>query len=531
MSAGLPALLWLEGKHLRAELNFWLWAAGTDLDETRDVVERIYLVYLVVIAGVAITSCWLWLLGLVTGAAQAADPVTATLTHELAQLLAGTVLVLPVFAAMSWSVRAAWRAPWTPTPPDAAWLAQLNISTCVWSAVELAKRALGRLLLFGCGGYLVAAYATAAAEHAVSVSACLPYAAALGLTGVAAYALSWTVGIIRLHLGRRRRLPLTLAALAASITLLVLSVVAMPACQRVAAALLAENLIYVGVAGAGCFAAILLAMIAAHMITPAALTREASVDASLYAVRRMAVYNPKAYRALMKSRRRSLKTPRLRMPRAQGQLIILARSSVSVLRHYETLPALVATGVLVVPAGVMLLSGALAETSAALGMLGGATGARVLGAASWILLAINSTDAPRALARVFIADEQNRFMRDHLPVSTPALFALDVLPGLAIVVLSSTIVGACMGALGVPAGEAIDCTLRMLALDIALACIGSLDVAEQPSKRMRLSCESATAITAIVIAVISALMADGDVLFAFWIGAAVAAAMAAVQLR
>lgn len=531
MSAGVPALPWLESKHLRAELNFWLWAAGTDLDEAHDVVERIYLVYLVVIAGVAITSCWLWLLGLVTGAAQTTDPVTAALTHELAQLLAGTALVLPVFAALSWSVRAAWRAPWTPTPPDIAWLAQLNISTAVWSAVELAKRVLGRLLLFGCGGYLVVAYATAAAGHAPGPSACMPYAAALGLGGVTAYALSWAVGVMRLHLGRRRRLPLTLAALAASVAALALSAIAMPAYQRVAAALLAENLIYVGVAGAGCFAAILLAMIAAHVITPAALMRESSADASLYAVRRMAVYNPKAYRALMKSRRRSLKAPRLHMPRAQGQLIILARSSVSVLRHYETLPALVATGMLVVPAGVMLLSGALAETSAALGMLGGATGARVLGAASWILLAINSADAPRALARVFIADEQNRFMRDHLPVSTPALFALDVLPGLAIVVLSSTIVGACMGALGVPAGEAIDCTLRMLALDIALACIGSHDVAEQPSKRMRLSCESATAITAIVIAVISAFMADGDVLFAFWIGAAVAAAMAAVQLR
>ena len=531
MSAGVPALLWLESKHLRAELNFWLWAAGTDLDEAHDVVERIYLVYLVVIAGVAITSCWLWLLGLVTGAAQTTDPVTAALTHELAQLLAGTALVLPVFAALSWSVRAAWRAPWTPTPPDIAWLAQLNISTAVWSAVELAKRVLGRLLLFGCGGYLVVAYATAAAGHAPGPSACMPYATALGLGGVTAYALSWAVGVMRLHLGRRRRLPLTLAALAASVAALALSAIAMPAYQRVAAALLAENLIYVGVAGAGCFAAILLAMIAAHVITPAALMRESSADASLYAVRRMAVYNPKAYRALMKSRRRSLKAPRLHMPRAQGQLIILARSSVSVLRHYETLPALVATGMLVVPAGVMLLSGALAETSAALGMLGGATGARVLGAASWILLAINSADAPRALARVFIADEQNRFMRDHLPVSTPALFALDVLPGLAIVVLSSAIVGACMGALGVPAGEAIDCTLCMFALDIALACIGSLDVAEQPSKRMRLSCESATAITAIVIAVISAFMADGDVLFAFWIGAAVAAAMAAVQLR
>ena len=49
MSFELPALLWLEAKHLRAELNFWLWAAGTDLDEARDVAERVYLAYLVVI--------------------------------------------------------------------------------------------------------------------------------------------------------------------------------------------------------------------------------------------------------------------------------------------------------------------------------------------------------------------------------------------------------------------------------------------------------------------------------------------------
>lgn len=531
MSTGLPALLWLEGKHLRAELNFWLWAAGTDLDETHDVVERIYLAYLVVIAGVAITSCWLWLLGLVTGAAQTADPMMATLTHELAQLLAGTVLVLPIFATVGWSVRAAWRAPWTPTPPDVAWLAQLNISTAAWSAVELAKRALGRLLLFGCGGYFVAAYAAAAAGHAPSPGACMPYAAALGLGSVTAYALSWAVGIMRLRLGRRRRLPLALAALAASIALLALSVIAMPACQRVAAALLAENLAYAGIACAGCLAAVLLALAAAHTITPVALMREASADASLYAVRRMAVYNPKAYRALMKSRRRSLKAPRLRMPHAHGSLAALARSSISVLRHYETLPALAATGALIAPAGAVLLSGALAETSAALGMLGGATGARVLGAASWILLVINSGDAPRTLARVFIADEWNRFMRDHLPISTPALFAFDTLPCFAVVAFSSAIVGACLGAWGVPAREAADIALRMLALDIALACIGALDVAELSSRRMRLSCESATVIIAIVIAVASALAPDGSTSLAFWIGAATASGMAALQLR
>lgn len=530
MSAGVPALLWLEGKHLRAELNFWLWAAGTDLDETHDVVERIYLAYLVVIAGVAATSCWLWLLGLVTGAAQTTDPVTATLTHELAQLLAGTVFVLPVFAAASWSVRAAWRAPWTPTPPDVAWLAQLNISTAAWSAVELAKHALGRLLLFGCGGYFVAAYATAAAGHASSPNACMPYAAALGLGGVTAYALSWAVGIMRLCLGRGRRLPLTLAALAASAALLALSVIAMPACQRVAAALLAENLAYAGIACAGCLAAILLAMVAANTITPAALTREASVDASLYAVRRMAVYNPKAYRALMKSRRRSLKAPRLRMPRAHGSLAALARSSISVLRHYETLPALIATGAFIAPAGVALLSGALAETSAALGMLGGTTGARVLGVASWILLVINSGDAPRTLARVFIADGRNRFMRDHLPISTPALFVLDTLPPFIVATCSSCIVALVLGVVGLPLRIVMDAALCSIALNAALTLIGALEASGQSFRRMRLSCESATAIIAIVIAVASALAPDA-VPFAFWIGTVAATTLAAVQLH
>ena len=505
MSAGLPALLWLEGKHLRAELNFWLWAAGTDLDETHDVVERIYLAYLVVIAGVAATSCWLWLLGLVTGAAQTTDPVTAAFMHELARLFAGTALVLPVFAAASWSVRAAWRAPWTPTPPDVAWLAQLNISTAAWSAVELAKHALGRLLLFGCGGYFVAAYATAAAGHAPSPSACMPYAAVLGLAGVTACALSWAVGIMRIRLGRRRRLPLTLAALAASVAVLALSVIAMPACQRVAAALLAENLAYAGIACAGCLAAILLAMVAANTITPAALTREASVDASLYAVRRMAVYNPKAYRALMKSRRRSLKAPRFAChARTAASPRWRDRQSPCSGTMKRSRPCCHRRAHRTRGRGAAFRR-ARRKQSAALCMLGGTTGARVLGVASWILLVINSGDAPRTLARVFIADERNRFMRDHLPISTPALFVLDTLPPFIVATCSSCIVALVLGVVGLPLRIVMDAALCSIALDAAFTLIGALEASERSLKRMRLSCESATAIIAIVIAVASAL--------------------------
>ena len=531
MFTGLATLFWLEAKHLRAELNFWLWAAGADLDDANDVVERIYLVYLVVIAGAAIGACWLWLLGLVTGAAQAASPEAAALATDIAHMCVGSGLGFPACAAALWSVRAAWRAPWTPTPPDAAWLAQLPVSVAAWSTLELAKRAIVRLLAFGCTGYLIAAFADSLTGGAARIEACLPYATTLGLAGVAAYGLAWAVGLVRMRLGRVRRLPLALGAFAAGTFLIVLSTLALPRYQLAAGALREGGMAPVVFAACLALAALFLSFAMARILPPVTLMREGAADVSLYAVRRMAVFNPKAYRALLRSRRTPHGAPRIPMPRARGVLAVLVRSSVSLLRRYEALPGLIAAGAIVAPLGAWLLSGALAETSAELGMLGGATGGRVLGAASWILIALNSVDAPRALARVFIADERNRFVRDHLPVPTPALFAFDVLPAFAVAALFSAIVGACIGALGTPAGEAADFTVRALALDIALACIGALDAADRSSGRMRLTCESATALVAIAIAGAAALVPGGGAALAFLLGAIIATALAAVQLR
>lgn len=530
MSFELPALLWLEAKHLRAELNFWLWAAGTDLDEARDVTERVYLAYLVVIVGAAVTACWLWILGLVVGAAQASSPQEAALLADLGRLIAGAALVLPATAAAAWTVRAAWLAPWIPSPPDVAWLTQQPVSIISWSAIELAKRIVVRAIACACAGYLVAAFALASAGGAPTLPSCLPYGATLGLACSAAYAIAWVIGITRLRLGRARRPALTIAVLIGAAALVCVAAVLLPTCQNIALDLLHGNL--VPLLGASIFfiAAILFAAVAARMLSPVALSSEAATDASLYAVRRMAVYNPKAYRALTKSRREACRSPRIRMPRAQGSLAILARSSISLVRQIAVIPALIAAGALIAPLGAALLSGTLAQASTTAVILGGETGARILGAASWILLAINSSDAPRTLARVFIADTRNRFFREHLPVSTQVLFVWDVLPGLIVATLSSIVVGCCMGALGVSTDKTFAFVLCAVALDVSFACIGALDVVDLMPKRVRLTCESATAILAIVIAAASALMPNA-VPLAFWIGTVAVATLAAVQLH
>ena len=531
MSFELPALVWLEAKHLRTELNFWLWAAGTDLDEARDVTERAYLAYLVVIVGVAVAACWLWILGLVIDAAQASSPEEAALLANAGPLAAGAALAFPATAVVVWSVCAAWRAPWAPSPPDVAWLTQQPVPIVSWSAIELAKRLVFRVIACTCGGYLVAAFALTATGEAPALPSCLPYAATLGVASSAAYAIAWLVGITRVHVGRERRPMLVIAALIGATGLICASAVSFPAAQEVALDLLRGNPMPLLAASAIFLVAVLSALLAARVLTPATLASEAATNPSLYTVRRMAIYNPKAYRALAKSRRDARRSPRIHLPRAQGSLAILARSSISFIRHIEALPALIATGAFIAPLGVTLLSGSLAQTSSAINLLGGETGARILGAASWILLTINSVDAPRMLARTFIVDMQNRFFREQLPLSTQKLFVFDVLPGFAVTAITSAIIGLCLGALGAPATDAAGFTLCAIALDAAFACIGALDAPVHSLRRSRVTCESATVIVAVVIAVISALVPAGATPLAFLAGTAAATGLAIAQLR
>ena len=244
----------------------------------------------------------------------------------------------------------------------------------------------------------------------------------------------------------------------------------------------------------------------------------------------MAVYNPKLYRSLIKSRRAARRRPIGHMPCTRGTATVLARSAISLVRRYDMLPQLLGAGAVLAPMGVALLSGSLAEMSAASGMLGGATGGRILGAASWLLFALSCSELPRAIARTFTDDMGNRFMRDHLPVSTPVLLALDALPALAVAVVASLLV--CIP-LAWSAGvmSALGAFSSALALDIILALCGALDAAERTPGKLRLSCESALGLSAVTAALIAAVIPTGLAPLAFWITAAAVATMVIRALR
>lgn len=519
MFRGLATVLWLKGRHLRAELNFWLWAAGADLDDTRDAMERIYLLYIVAIAAAAAGACWLWLLGLVCGAAEVEGAEMAALTADLARLAAGAAIAIPAWIGAVELVRAAWRAPWVPTAPDAAWLAQLPVPVAGWSACELVPRLLVRGVVGGLLGYLVAAYAATACGLGAGPGACLPYALAMGLGVSAVHALAWLAGEARIRAGREgRRVPLAVAG-AAAIALAVLPVIAFPQLVAAAGALsegTTEGAAIVLAASAATGICVAAGLLFARTITPAQLTRVAAADASLYAVRRMAVYDPKLYRSLVRSQRSAVRRPFGRMPRARGSAAVLARAAISTVRHCETLPQLLLAGAFVAPLGALLLSGALASQSAALGLLGGEVGARVMGTASWIMLAVQGADVQRALARVFIADTRNRFIRDHLPVSTPVLFAFATLPALAVALVAFAAVSAAGAALGIPAIDALALFLGSAALDLALALCGAASAADPARGRIRLSCEAATAIVAVACALVAALAPAAWYAAGFW---------------
>ena len=531
MYGGLSTMLWLKRKHLRAGANFWLWAAGADLDDTRDLSERIYLLYVAVIVCGCAVACWLWILGLVTESARADSPEMAAATADVAPLVAGAALALPVCAAALWSVRAVWRSPWAASAPDAAWLAQTPVALAGWNLVELVPRMAARSLVGGAAGYLVAVFAATALGAQIDPTTCLPYAVTAGLMTGAAYTLAWIVGEIRLRMAGRRRLALVCVIAAAGIALVVTAVALLPRFTGLAHALIVGKLGACApiAAAVGTLLLIATAALVACALPSFALTYDAG-DASAYAVRRMAVYNPKLYRTLIKSRRAARRRPIGHMPYTRGTATVLARSAISLVRRYDMLPQLVGTGIFLAPMGVALLSGSFAEMSAALGMLGGATGGRILGAASWLLFALSCSELPRAIARTFVDDMGNRFMRDHLPVSTPALLALDVLPSLAVAVAASLLVcipliwsAGVMSALGTFSSA--------LALDIVLALCGALDAAEHAPGKPHLSCESALGLTAVTMALIAAIIPACLAPLAFWITAAAAAIMVLRALR
>lgn len=529
MLSDLSCLLWLQRRHLRSELNFYLWAAGADLDDQKDMVERLYLLYVAALLAAAAVAGWLWLLGLVEGAvAPAGQPAELrAISAELGRLAAAAALAVPVLCGAVWCVRAAWTPRLQLSAPDRAVLAQLPVRPGLWALVSMVPQLAAAGAAGAVAGYLLADAAVLAAGSSPGPAACLPYAAALGLGLAAARGASWLVSMARLRLGRAARVPLALGVAAVSVAAGLLALTCLPLALAAAQALLSP-LPWVPLAAALVAAVALAAgtVAAARGLTACALTAEAAADADLYAVRRMAFYNPQLYRELVRRSRAARRRPLGRMPRWRGAGAPLARAVVSAVRRYDALPRILAAGALLAPCGVLLLSGnALAQASQAAGLLGGAAGGRILGAASWALVALRGADLPRELARVYRDDAANRLVRPHLPFSPAALFALDAVPALALAALAS-----CAVALGLGPGAAPGFLGCAVALDVVLACCGALDTVEGGRGKIRVSCEAGLIIAAVLTAVLSAMVPAAYAPAAFWAVALGYAALTAMAL-
>lgn len=514
MLSDLTCLLWLQRRHARAELNFYLWAAGADLDDQGDLVERLYLLYVVALLGAAAVAGWLWVIGLVEGAVapigQSAE--MRAISADLVLMAADAALALPLLCAAAWCVRAAWTPPLQLSAPDRAVLAQAPVRAELWALVSMAPQLALACAAGIAGGYLVADAAVLAMGGVPGPAACLPYALALGLGLAAARAAAWAIGVARLRLGRAARVPLTLSAAAVAAALALLALICQPVARGAASALLsapAGPILAVAIAAAGLA---LVAAAAAHRLPARSLTVEAAADADLYAVRRMALYSPQLYRDLRRRARAAQRRPIGRMPRWNGPAAPLARAAVSAVRRYDTLPRILATGALLAPLGAYLLGGeALAQTAASLGLLGDAAGGRILGSASWALMALRATDLPRELARVYRDDAANRLVRPHVPLSPFALFALDTVPAIAMTAAASCAAALVAGPAGGPGLFAC-----ALALDVVLACCGAFDTVESRPGRLRVSCEAGLVVAAATLAVLSALVPAPYAPLAFW---------------
>ena len=117
--AGLHTLVRLERRHVRANARFLLFAAGTDIDEERDFLDRAYQLYLLIFMVISLALSFAQVLDL---AGQLRDGLGAEVSARLAHLL---LVLAPTAGLVAWGVSDLRETPLRLTAPDITWLARV----------------------------------------------------------------------------------------------------------------------------------------------------------------------------------------------------------------------------------------------------------------------------------------------------------------------------------------------------------------------------------------------------------------------
>lgn len=187
-----------------------------------------------------------------------------------------------------------------------------------------------------------------------------------------------------------------------------------------------------------------------------------------------------AVRAASRRRKVAARRPSGKLPQVQGAAIVAARAGLSLRRQREGWPSLVLVGAFLAPVGAY----ALMEGIAAPGLL-----------LLWLALPQLCIRDVREIARCFQDDLRLRSVRDRLPLSTAAIFLLDVLPFLACALLVQAALAfvaiPLAIVLGMPLAAALPtliCLAVLLTAGLALCC--AFDAVQMPfGDRREIGCE------------------------------------------
>lgn len=404
MTGRLALLAWLEVRHLRSDLRFVFFAAGTDIEGEQGLMERAYQLYVVAFFGVVAVLSWGQVLSLVAG-------FRGALGVALSGALATAAFPLvPAGALLALGLAGLRETPLCLSGPDIAWLARV-VRPEELLCVRLLKSALAAIVVGALAGALVGELAAAGSV--------MPWAVSLSIVTLLARTAAFLPGLARAAVPKRRRL----AATVALALVLVLAAAALAWVALVGIFVLGTLLAPLAAALSLAFAAIACG-VSRHV--DMAFVVE---DSELFAVRRSmrflasadaGAYREACRRGRLGRRRRPLRTRGF----MRGRGALVSHAVTSLLRRPADALGLLSWGALGVPVGAALM---VARPS--VGVL-----------LSWLLATGYSLREPLELTYVFREDCRNRLVRSMLPFGRLELLLLDSLPALVLSALASGVV-------------------------------------------------------------------------------------------
>ena len=476
----------LRARNARTAVCRWFHIAGTDPSKDRSLSLRMYQIYVSVMVIAALAAVWLAALAQI-------EVAVASLSVGAAEtVVRGLGLAAAALLGVS-CLKALRGGPFSFSDADVAFLltgpVRLQLVLVAELVPDVAKAALVGALVGFAAGVGCAAASLAVDPFAMAVDASLLLASVSGA--------SWVVGVSRVRRckagsdgGRTGKPPLLFERRWVHV-LFVLAIVVVSLAGIVCASFMPSEAVLRCVSWqtapliADVFAAeVALVFALGRRADAAALSQESLLSVEVPAIGLMAGGGDAALldavRAVSRRQKVSARPPSGRLPQVRGSAAIAARAGLSLWRQREGWPSLVLVGAFLAPVGAY----ALMEGAAAPGLL-----------LIWLALPQLCIRDVREIARCFRDDLRLRSVRDRLPLTTAAIFALDVLPFL-VVVLSIQAVLAFVAiplaiVLEMPLAAALPtliCLAVLLTAGLTLCC--AFDAVQMPfGDRREIGCE------------------------------------------